>query len=137
MNMNEGFDFTGMSDIDYTDTFADMDESETDRIAFTAGLRKALLISVCTRGGTETWVKGSDPVLDPLFAGAVSGSAGDGWRVSLPAVTEGPEIGPASSFAPILGHAVPPVVWGDGNGMVMDVLLNLKAAPAAWLKSAR
>ena len=134
MNMNEEFDFSGMSDTDYTDTFADMDQTAEDEAAFTAGLRKALLISVCTRGGTETWVKGSDPVLDPLFAGAVSGSAGDGWRVSLPAVTEGPEIGPASSFAPILGHAVPP---GDGNGMVMDVLLNLKAAPAAWLKSAR
>lgn len=135
--MNEEFDFTGMSDIDYTDTFADIDQAAEDEAAFTAGLRKALLVSVRTIGGTDTWVKGTDHVLDPLFAGAVSGSAGDGWRVSLPAVTEGPEIGPASSFAPILGHAVPPVVWGDGNGMVMDVLLNLKAAPPAWLKSAR
>lgn len=134
--MNEGFDFTGMSDIDYTDTFADMDESETDRIAFTAGLRKALLILVCKPDGTNDWVKGTDSRLDPLFAGAVSGSPSDGWRVSFSAVTEGPEIGPASSsFAPIFGHAIPNPSPGDGA--VMDVALNLKAAPAAWLKSAR
>ena len=136
MNINEGFDFSGMSDIDYTDTFADMDESETDRIAFTAGLRKALRILVCKPNGANDWVKGTDPRLDPLFAGAVSGSAADGWRVSLPAVTKGPEIGPASSsFAPIFGHAVSNPSPGDG--VVMDVALNLKAAPAAWSKSAR
>lgn len=51
--MNEGFDFTGMSDTDYTDTFADMDESEMDRIAFTADLRKALLILVCKPDGAN------------------------------------------------------------------------------------
>ena len=136
MNMNEGFDFTGMSDIDYTDTFADIDQAAEDEAAFTAGLRKALLVSVRTIGGTDTWVKGSDHVLDPLFAGAVSGSAADGWRVSLPAVIEGPEIGPASSsFAPIFGHFISNPSSGDGA--VMDVALNLKAAPAAWSKSAR
>ena len=136
MNMNEGFDFTGMSDTDYTDTFADIDQAAEDEAAFTAGLRKALLVSVRTIGGMDTWVKGSDHVLDPLFAGAVSGSPSDGWRVSLPAVTEGPEIGPASSsFAPMYGNAVPNLSSRDG--VVMDVLLDLNAAPAAWLKSAR
>ena len=100
MNMNEGFDFTGMSDIDYTDTFADIDQAAEDEAAFTAGLRNALLVSVRTIGGTDTWVKGSDHVLDPLFAGAVSGSAADGWRVSLPAAPlerGGTGLKPASS----------------------------------------
>ena len=133
MNMNEEFDFSGMSDTDYTDTFADMDQAAEDEAAFTAGLRKALLIYVHTIGGTGAWVKGADHTLAPLFAGAVSGSPSDGWRVSLPAVAQVPGKGPAS-FAPILGHAVPP---GDGNGMVMNVVLNLKAVSAAWLKSAR
>lgn len=132
--MNEGFDFTDMSDTDYTDTFADIDESETDRIAFTAGLRKALLILVCVPGGANDWVKGTDSRLDPLFAGAVSGSPADGWRVSLSTAALGRGMGmkPVSfSFASIYGNPVP------GDGAVMDVALNLKAAPAAWLKSAR
>ena len=135
MNMNEGFDFTGMSDIDYTDTFADIDQAAEDEAAFTAGLRKALLISVHTIGGTNAWVKGSDHILDPLFAGAVSGSPADGWRVSLPIVAQVPGKGPASSFAPMYGNAVPNPSSGDG--VVMDVLLDLNAAPTAWLKSAR
>ena len=54
MNMNEGFDFTGMSDIDYTDTFADIHQAAEDEAAFSAGLRKALLVSVRTIGGTDT-----------------------------------------------------------------------------------
>ena len=100
MNINEGFDFSGMSDIDYTDTFADMDESETDRIAFTAGLRKALLILVCKPNGANDWVKGTDSRLDPLFADAVSGSPADGWRVSFsatPLERGGTGLKPASS----------------------------------------
>ena len=132
--MNEGFDFTGMSDTDYTDTFADIDESETDRIAFTAGLRKALLILVRVPGGANDWVEGTDSRLDPLFAGAVSGSPADGWRVSLSTAALGRGMGlkpAADSFAPVYGNPVP------GDGAVMDVALNLKAAPAAWLKSAR
>ena len=98
--MNEEFDFSGMSDTDYTDTFADMDESETDRIAFTAGLRKALLILVCKPDGANDWVKGTDSRLDPLFAGAVSGSPSDGWRVSFSATAlkrGGTGLKPASS----------------------------------------
>ena len=132
--MNEGFDFAGMSDTDYTDTFADMDESETDRIAFTAGLRKALLILVRVPGMVNDWIKGTDSRLDPLFAGAVSGSPGDGWSVSLSAAALGRGMGlkPVSfSFAPVYGNHVP------GDGAVMDVALNLEAAPAAWSKSAR
>ena len=135
MNMNEAFDFSGMSDTDYTDTFADIDQAAEDEAAFTAGLRKALLILVRKPNGANDWVKGSDHVLDPLFAGAVSGSLSDGWRVSFSAVMEGQKIGPASSFAPIFGHAV--LNPSPGDGAVMDVLLNLNAAPAAWLKSAR
>ena len=99
--MNEEFDFTGMSDTDYTDTFADMDESETDRIAFTAGLRKALCILVCKKpDGANVWVKGTDSRLDPLFADAVSGSPSDGWRVSFSATSlerGGTGLKPASS----------------------------------------
>ena len=34
MNMNEGFDFTGMSDIDYTDTFADIDQVAEETAEF-------------------------------------------------------------------------------------------------------
>lgn len=83
--MNEEFDFTGMSDIDYTDTFADIDQAAEDEAAFTAGLRKALRILVCKLDGANVWVKGTDSRLDPLFSGAVSGSAGDGWRVSFSA----------------------------------------------------
>lgn len=134
--MNEGFDFAGMSDTDYTDTFADMDESETDRIAFTAGLRKALLILARVPGGANDWVKGTDSRLDPLFAGAVSGSPADGWRVSLSTAALGRGMGmePVSFswFAPVYERDPVP-----GDGAVMDVALNLKAAPAAWLKSAR
>ena len=98
--MNEEFDFSGMSDTDYTDTFADMDESEMDRITFTAGLRKALLILVCKPDGTNDWVKGTDSRLDPLFADAVSGSLSDGWRVSFSVATlerGGTGLKPASS----------------------------------------
>ena len=99
MNMNEGFDFTGMSDIDYTDTFADIDQAAEDEAAFTAGLRKALCILVCKPDGTDAWVKGTDPRLDPLFAGAVSGSPSDGWRVSFSAapLERGTGLKPASS----------------------------------------
>ena len=54
MNMNEGFDFTGMSDIDYTDTFADIDQvaeetAEFERI-FTAA---AWYCTAARRGGPE------------------------------------------------------------------------------------
>ena len=137
MNINEGFDFSGMSDIDYTDTFADMDESETDRITFTAALRKALLILVCKPNGANDWVKGTDPRLDPLFAGAVSGSPADGWRVSFSATAlkqGGTGLKPASSsFAHLYGNAFP----APAGGAVMDVVLNLKAVSAARLKSVR
>ena len=34
MNMNEEFDFTGMSDIDYTDTFADIDQAAEETAEF-------------------------------------------------------------------------------------------------------
>ena len=97
--MNEDFDFSGMSDIDYTDTFADIDQAAEDEAAFTAGLRKALRILVCKPDGTDAWVKGTDSRLDPLFAGAVSGSPADGWRVSFSAapLERGTGLKPASS----------------------------------------
>ena len=98
--MNEDFDFSGMSDIDPTDTFADTDQAPEDEAAFTAGLRKALRILVCKPDGTDAWVKGTDSRLDPLFAGAVSGSAADGWRVSFsatPLERGGTGLKPASS----------------------------------------
>ena len=98
--MNEGFDFTGMSDTDYTDTFADIDQAAEDEAAFTAGLRKALLILVCKPDGANDWVKGTDSRLDPLFADAVSGSPSDGWKVSFSATAlkrGGTGLKPASS----------------------------------------
>ena len=99
--MNEEFDFTGMSDTDYTDTFADIDQAAEDEAAFTAGLRKALCILVCKKpDGANFWVKGTDSRLDPLFADAVSGSPSDGWRVSFSATSlerGGTGLKPASS----------------------------------------
>ena len=99
--MNEDFDFTGMSDTDYTDTFADIDQAAEDEAAFIAGLRKALCILVCKKpDGANFWVKGTDSRLDPLFADAVSGSPSDGWRVSFSATSlerGGTGLKPASS----------------------------------------
>ena len=98
--MNEEFDFSGMSDTDYTDTFADIDQAAEEKAAFTAGLRKALCILVCKPDGTDAWVKGTDSRLDPLFADAVSGSPSDGWRVSFsaaPLERGGTGLKPASS----------------------------------------
>ena len=99
--MNEEFDFSGMSDTDYTDTFADIDQAAEDEAAFIAGLRKALCILVCKKpDGANVWVKGTDSRLDPLFAGAVSGSLSDGWRVSFSVATlerGGTGLKPASS----------------------------------------
>ena len=64
MNMNEGFDFTGMSDTDYTDHFADMDQdaeetAEFERI-FTAA---AWYCTAARRGGPEPiWRDRPEPI---------------------------------------------------------------------------
>ena len=56
--LHEGFDFTGMSDTDYTDYFADMDEEAEDIKDFAEGLAPALWIQTCAGrrrdGGIES-----------------------------------------------------------------------------------
>ena len=121
--MNEAFDFTGMSDVDYTNTFADIDQAEEDKAVFTAGLRKAILVRAKTPE-KKGWIWGEDPALDPLFAAAVSGSAADGWTVSFADVS-GVSLRPA--FGPSFADEPNPAA----------VALYLDAAPAAWSKSAR
>ena len=46
--LHEGFDFAGMSDTDYTDYFADMDEEAEDIKDFAEGLAPALWVQTCT-----------------------------------------------------------------------------------------
>ena len=45
--LHEGFDFAGMSDTDYTDYFADMDEEAEDIKDFAKGLAPALWVKTC------------------------------------------------------------------------------------------
>ena len=56
--LHEGFDFAGMSDTDYTDYFADMDEEVEDIKDFAEGLAPALWIQTCVGkrrdGGMES-----------------------------------------------------------------------------------
>lgn len=52
-NMNEDFDMSNMSDIDWTDTFADMDFDAEQKFMFIAGLRKTLVIHVRTNEGGQ------------------------------------------------------------------------------------
>lgn len=116
-----------MSDVDYTDTFSDMDQAAAEKSAFTAGLRKALLLQVRTSAGKNGWVRGSDPVLDPLFARAVSGSSADGWTVTL---SDAPGVMTTSMFDT-------PAFAAPSDGRIAEAALDLKAAPASWSKSAR
>ena len=54
MNMNEGFDFTGMSDIDYTDTFADIDQAAEETAEFERSFAAAAWYCTAARwGGPE------------------------------------------------------------------------------------
>ena len=54
MNMNEGFDFTGMSDIDYTDTFADIDQAAEETAEFDRSFAAAAWYCTAARwGGPE------------------------------------------------------------------------------------
>ena len=56
--LHEGFDFAGMSDTDYTDYFADMDEEAEDIKDFAEGLAPALWVQTCAGkrrdGGIES-----------------------------------------------------------------------------------
>ena len=56
--LHEGFDFAGMSDTDYTDYFADMDEEAEDIKDFAEGLAPALWVKTCVgkwrSGGIES-----------------------------------------------------------------------------------
>lgn len=76
----EGFDFAGMSDTDYTDYFADMDEEAEDIREFAEGLAPALWVQTCTtrRGGGmpesrflgDSWdkIKHTGVKKDPILA---------------------------------------------------------------------
>jgi len=75
--VTEDFDFSDMSDVDYTDTFSDMDQAAEEMFDFTACLRKSILIRAQTQE-KKGFIRGSDPAFDSLFATAVSGSAADG-----------------------------------------------------------
>ena len=113
---DEAFDFTGMSDVDYTDTFADIDQAEEERMEFIHGLRHVL--SFC-RNSDYTMLEWSDPSLDRMFdaPGCVTGSRKDGYVVSLSDI--GCEIGFNT--------------YHDGVPVVVASLdLDLSRAPAGW-----
>ena len=77
--LHEGFDFAGMSDTDYTDYFADMDEEAENIKDFAEGLAPALWVQTCTtrRGGgiesrvlDDSWdkIKIAGVKKDPILA---------------------------------------------------------------------
>lgn len=123
--VTENFDFSGMSDTDYTDTFADIDQAEEEKSIFTAGLRKAVLIRAQTRE-KKGFIRGSDPAFDSLFVNAVSGSAADGWDVKLKPT-------PDVIFLNMFGGTSVNI-----KGFYeICIVLDLASAAAVWAKTAR
>lgn len=81
---------SGMSDTDYTDTFADMDFTAEQRMEFIAGLREAASIQVDAKDLTEQY-DCADSDLDSLFFSAVSETSVDGvWTVDMSCIFNTP-----------------------------------------------